>query len=274
MPVDRDHRFGEDRLHLRVLQARLVSLWPWWTYSERQDDFWRVYVHTADGAAIGHARRRIAVPAWRAVVVPAGVRFSCHAAPGVDQLYLHLDPLGLPGIAAREIFAAPFVAQPDPSFRALAERLCEDLGRPQTAALLCQAKTLAYLALSALLRGLPAPTASRALSLMEHDRAVGPALRLVDERLGHPLPNQVLAQACGLSLDAFLRRFRAEIGQSPAQYVRDRRVAVGAQRLLYGDEPIETIARACGFGSRYYFTRVFSRRMGIGPATYRRNGTA
>ncbi len=274
MAVDRDHRFAEDRLHLRVLQARLVTLWPWWTYADRQDDFWRVYIHTADGAAIGHGRRRIAMPAWRAVVVPAGVRFSCHAMPGVDQLYLHLDPLGLSGTAAREIFAAPFVAPSDAAIRSIAERLAEDLGRPATAAVLCQSKALAYLVLSALLRSLPASAASRALRLMEGEGAMAPALRLVDDRIGHPLPNRLLAQACGVSLDSFLRRFRVEIGQSPAQYVRDRRVAVGAQRLLYGDETIDDIARACGFGSRYYFTRVFARRMGIGPAAYRRNGTA
>ncbi|MBA3686382.1 MAG: helix-turn-helix transcriptional regulator [Planctomycetes bacterium] len=274
MPVDRDHRFAEDRLHLRVLQTRLVTLWPWWTYPDRMDDFWRIYIHTADGAAIGHGRRRIAMPAWRAVVVPAGVRFSCHAVPDVEQLYLHVDPLGLSGMTARKIFACPFVAPADAAIRTLAERLGEDLGRPASAAVLCQAKALAYLVLSAQMRALPVQTASRALQLMEGDGAMAPALHLVDERLGQPLPNRLLAQACGISLDRFLRRFRDEIGQSPAQYVRDRRVAVGAQRLLYGDETIDDIARACGFGSRYYFTRVFARRMGIGPAAYRRKGTA
>jgi transcriptional regulator GlxA family with amidase domain len=107
---------------------------------------------------------------------------------------------------------------------------------------------------------------------MASARTVAPALHLVDERLGHPLPNQALARACGLSLDAFVRRFRAEIGQSPAQYVRERRVAVAAQHLLYTDAAIEDIADATGFGSRAYFTRVFAQRMGLGPAAYRRNG--
>jgi transcriptional regulator GlxA family with amidase domain len=101
---------------------------------------------------------------------------------------------------------------------------------------------------------------------------VAAALQLIEDHLGEDLPNDRLAAACGLGRDRFPARFRADTGQSPAQYVLDRRLAVAAERLLTGDEPIDGIAAACGFPNRFYFTRRFSQRFGIAPAAFRRRG--
>jgi len=49
-------------------------------------------------------------------------------------------------------------------------------------------------------------------------------------------------------------------------------VEAAAQRLLLTNDPIEGIAEACGFANRFYFSRVFARRMGAAPAAYRRAG--
>ena len=45
---------------------------------------------------------------------------------------------------------------------------------------------------------------------------------------------------------------------------------LAAQALLFTADSIETIAATSGFANRFYFSRVFTRQMGISPAAYRR----
>ena len=47
-------------------------------------------------------------------------------------------------------------------------------------------------------------------------------------------------------------------------------VAEAARALALTEKSIKQIALECGFTNRYYFTRVFTRRIGMGPAAYRR----
>jgi len=72
-----------------------------------------------------------------------------------------------------------------------------------------------------------------------------------------------------MSEDHFIRRFRECVGQSPAQYIQEQRVARAAQRLVFTTESIDAIAAATGFANRFYFSRVFTRHMGTSPAAYR-----
>ena len=63
---------------------------------------------------------------------------------------------------------------------------------------------------------------------------------------------------------------RLQIGQTPAQYVLERRITFAAERLSFSEDSIERIAEVCGFPDRFYFSRMFVRRMGQPPAAYRR----
>jgi AraC-like DNA-binding protein len=96
-----------------------------------------------------------------------------------------------------------------------------------------------------------------------------PALQYIDRHLAHDLSNATLARVCGVSEDHFIRVFRRNVGQTPAQYTLDRRVTAAAHRLVFSDDKIDAIAHAAGFRDRFYFTRVFARRMGLPPAAYR-----
>ncbi|MDW8343295.1 MAG: AraC family transcriptional regulator [Verrucomicrobiae bacterium] len=83
------------------------------------------------------------------------------------------------------------------------------------------------------------------------------------------MTNAYLATLCHCSEDHFIRLFRRTLGQPPAQYILERRIAAATQRLAFGDESIEQIAETLGFANRYHFTRMFTRCIGVGPATYR-----
>ncbi|HEY8046525.1 MAG TPA: helix-turn-helix domain-containing protein [Streptosporangiaceae bacterium] len=78
-----------------------------------------------------------------------------------------------------------------------------------------------------------------------------------------------LAGHAGLSPRHLQRRFTAEVGTPPAAYVERVRIEA-AQRALTGtDDPVETIARRCGFGTAETLRRAFHRQAGIAPADYR-----
>jgi transcriptional regulator GlxA family with amidase domain len=73
-----------------------------------------------------------------------------------------------------------------------------------------------------------------------------------------------------MNTDYFIRRFRLSMGRTPGQYIQEQRVKVAEQQLLMTSRSIEQIAADQGFGSRSYFTRIFTRHTGVSPAAYRK----
>ena len=91
----------------------------------------------------------------------------------------------------------------------------------------------------------------------------------IDERLEEPLSNARLAEIALSSESRFIRRFREATGRTPARYVQERRLERASELLVSTDYSIDRIAEASGFANRYYFTRVFTQRMGLPPGRYR-----
>ena len=83
-----------------------------------------------------------------------------------------------------------------------------------------------------------------------------------------------LAAAVGLSPRHFTRRFAEEVGQTPARYLENVRVAAARQHLERGDDGLAVVAERCGFGTSETLRRVFQRRLGVSPDTYRKHFTA
>jgi transcriptional regulator GlxA family with amidase domain len=78
-----------------------------------------------------------------------------------------------------------------------------------------------------------------------------------------------LASLAGLSPRHLQRRFTQETGLPPAAYVEKVRVEAAKQALAERDDPLETIARRCGFGTAETLRRTFHRHVGIAPSEYR-----
>ena len=90
------------------------------------------------------------------------------------------------------------------------------------------------------------------------------------DRLREPLTVAAMAGHAGCSERTFARRFRAETGTTPLQWLIGRRVAE-AQRLLEAtDLPVEDVAARCGFGSAVALRQHFGRVVGTSPSSYRR----
>lgn len=81
---------------------------------------------------------------------------------------------------------------------------------------------------------------------------------------------ETLAQAQRLSPSAFSRRFRAATGQSPQEFLLEKRLDQVRHLLLTTDGSIEAIAARCGFANGFYLSRLWKKRFGVPPARFRR----
>jgi transcriptional regulator GlxA family with amidase domain len=92
----------------------------------------------------------------------------------------------------------------------------------------------------------------------------------MEEHLDRQLTVRDMARHAACSPRSFARRFRAETGTTPLQWLIGRRVAE-AQRLLEStDLPVEHVAARVGFGTAAALRQHFGRALATSPSAYRR----
>jgi transcriptional regulator GlxA family with amidase domain len=102
------------------------------------------------------------------------------------------------------------------------------------------------------------------------DDGLAPTRAWALEHLDRPLDVATLARHAAVSERTFARRFRAETGTTPLQWLLGRRVHE-AERLLEGtDLPVEDVAARCGFGTAASLREHFARANATTPTGYRR----
>lgn len=79
-----------------------------------------------------------------------------------------------------------------------------------------------------------------------------------------------LAGQCSMSVDHFLRSFRAASGVTPYRYVLDQRLRRAAALLRSTDARVAAVASECGFHNVSNFSVKFHARYGASPTDFRR----
>lgn len=92
----------------------------------------------------------------------------------------------------------------------------------------------------------------------------------IEENLDRDLSLEVMALEAEISPLYLPRAFKTAIGQSPHQYVLQRRIQKARNLLMSTDIPIADIALAVGFSSQSHLSNWFLRLVGVSPASYRR----
>jgi AraC-like DNA-binding protein len=95
-------------------------------------------------------------------------------------------------------------------------------------------------------------------------------LGYIDQNLRENLSNEMLASLIHMAPNSFARLFKQQTGHPPQDYIRRKRVEHAIKLLYHTEHSIKQISEECGFQDRYYFTRVFTRIMGSGPAGFRK----
>jgi transcriptional regulator GlxA family with amidase domain len=90
------------------------------------------------------------------------------------------------------------------------------------------------------------------------------------EHLGERLDLARLAGHACVSPRTFSRRFRAETGTTPLQWLLGQRVSRALQLLEQTDLPVGAVADACGFADAAALRRHLARATRTTPAAYRR----
>ncbi len=101
------------------------------------------------------------------------------------------------------------------------------------------------------LTGLSDPRLARALVAM-HDAP------------GEPWSVERMAERAGMSRTAFANTFREVVGQTPADYLNDWRIALAQNRLREG-QPIKMLTEELGYANPSALSRAFSAKVGMSP---------
>lgn len=78
-----------------------------------------------------------------------------------------------------------------------------------------------------------------------------------------------LAQLTNLSLSSFKREFKKNYADSPANYIRNKKLEKAAELLLISNERITNIAFDCGFNDLANFSTLFHEKFNLTPSNFR-----
>jgi AraC family transcriptional regulator of arabinose operon len=80
---------------------------------------------------------------------------------------------------------------------------------------------------------------------------------------------RAIAAAAHVTPAHLVRRFRVELGTTPAAYLWEQRVTIGIDLLTHTGLPVGEIASRAGFRSVYHFSRRVKRHTGASPTQIR-----
>jgi AraC-like DNA-binding protein len=99
--------------------------------------------------------------------------------------------------------------------------------------------------------------------------AIDQAINFLREKTDQVLTLEEIASAVNLSVAHFSYLFKNKTGFSPIEYFNHLKVQKACQYLLFTDLRIKEIALELGIADQYYFSRLFSKVMGLSPNEYR-----
>lgn len=108
----------------------------------------------------------------------------------------------------------------------------------------------------------PAPTADSG--------SLGPLLLWIAEHLDADLSVPALARRAAMSPRSLARRFREQVGMTPAAWVARARVSAAQRLLETSDQPVEAVGAAVGFRAASAFRERFLEVAGTTATAWRR----
>ena len=102
------------------------------------------------------------------------------------------------------------------------------------------------------------------------DSTFGRVARYIDRHYAEDLSIEQLARQFYLSPYHLSHIFRQKTGYSLKQYVLRRRLGEAQMRLVNAQDSVQTISEAVGFADASYFSRIFSKYVGLTPTEYRK----
>lgn len=95
--------------------------------------------------------------------------------------------------------------------------------------------------------------------------------QVIEANLFSPITTETLADYCNLSLSSFKREFAKLYNDTPANYIKTKRLEKASELLLKTDNRITDIAFESGFNDLANFTKSFHDKYNVSPSNFRLN---
>ena len=95
-------------------------------------------------------------------------------------------------------------------------------------------------------------------------------IRYIHENIAEDYDLKKLAEIENMSKSRYRALFTEIIGTSPINYIIDLRINIASDMLTNSKLSISDISKYVGYEDSYYFSRLFKSRIGISPASYRK----
>lgn len=141
--------------------------------------------------------------------------------------------------------------------------------RPPHAALAIRAQL--HMLLVQLLQDHRAAVTAKPLPSHELSYSIRKAVEAVDASLAEIKSVNELARLSGLGVTQFSDRFFAEVGFTPAMYLRKQRIERAKTLLRSQNTSLADIAQTVGFSSSQHLATAFKQLEGVTPTSYRRS---
>jgi AraC-like DNA-binding protein/mannose-6-phosphate isomerase-like protein (cupin superfamily) len=103
----------------------------------------------------------------------------------------------------------------------------------------------------------------------KQDTVIEPSINFMQQHLSEMLRLSDIAESVNVSVPHYSFLFRQKTGFAPMEYFNQLKIQKACQYLLFTDLRIKEIAEQLGIEDPYYFSRMFTRLMGISPKEYR-----
>lgn len=97
------------------------------------------------------------------------------------------------------------------------------------------------------------------------------ALRIIDYNYSSPITVEQIAKRLSLNTSYFSRVFSEQIGESPKQYLLNKRIERAKELLIETNASIFEIANSVGYEDQLYFSRIFKKYVGMSPNEYKKS---
>lgn len=102
------------------------------------------------------------------------------------------------------------------------------------------------------------------------DDVIASTIDLMQKKIHLVVTLGELASFANLSISHFSAIFREKTGYAPIEYFNHLKVQKACQYLIFSNMTVQEIAMRLGVEDQYYFSRMFSKLMGIPPTEYRK----
>ena len=99
---------------------------------------------------------------------------------------------------------------------------------------------------------------------------IAAACQFISEHFQEPVTIEDISGAAGLSDGFTYVMFKKLTGETPHDFLLNKRIHYACEQLIYTSKNITEISLASGFANMNYLNYIFSKRMGMTPGQYRK----